>query len=312
MIARGLTLSPITARLFVSATGNEGERDAEAQHDLADHERAVGVRRRARESVARGSGSPTVARTAESPKEPGHDRRPGVAADGCSEAGGEKADREHQRDHWSEGLADRRMRSVDGVGPGDAAQVRGGQQQHPDVHHPGEAERDHHIPFADPQQARPIVSPVPACSRAGRERGRVHIDRVRHHGRAEHARRQQHRSGALETRNEAVEHGEAVRRADEQSGEEADRDDREQADDHGLERPLAVPALQREKGHRDHTDNEAADEERQAEEQVERDRAADHLGEVGGGRDELGLPPERPGEPAWSVARPGARACCAP
>ena len=37
----------------------------------------------------------------------------------------------------------------------------------------------------------------------------------------------------------------------------------------------------------------AAEQQRQAEQQVQGDRAADHLGEVGGDRDHLGLHPER-------------------
>ena len=72
---------------------------------------------------------------------------------------------------------------------------------------------------------------------------------------------------------------------------EAEEDDRQEAGDRELE--LAVPArLQLEDRERDDRGHQAGDERRHAEEQVERDRGADELGEVGGDRDRLGLQPE--------------------
>jgi hypothetical protein len=63
-------------------------------------------------------------------------------------------------------------------------------------------------------------------------------------------------------------------------GDESHDDDREQADDHELERTLAARRLQQEQSHRDHADDHATEQHRYAEQQVERDRATDHLGDV--------------------------------
>ena len=72
---------------------------------------------------------------------------------------------------------------------------------------------------------------------------------------------------------------------------EAEEDDREKAGDRELE--LAVPAgLQLEDRERDDRGHQAGDERRDAEEQVQRDRRADELREVGGDGDRLGLQPQ--------------------
>ena len=105
-----------------------------------------------------------------------------------------------------------------------------------------------------------------------RERG-VEVDRVRHHGRAEHARGEQHGPGVLEPRHEPL------RRAAPQStgltttpGDEPDGDDREQRHHDRLERPLPPGRLQREDRDRDHADQHAAGEQRDAEQDLQRDR----------------------------------------
>ena len=75
--------------------------------------------------------------------------------------------------------------------------------------------------------------------------------------------------------------------------EEAEDDEPEQPGDHGLEAPVAL-GLQPEdrKGH-DGRD-EPGREERHVEEEVQRDRRADELGQVGRHGDELGLHPQAP------------------
>ena len=95
-----------------------------------------------------------------------------------------------------------------------------------------------------------------------------------------------------------------VGRRDEHADREPDRDDREQAHDDELERARAAPRLQDEQHDRDGARDEAAPDERDAEQQVERDRAADHLGEVGGHGDELGLQPVRAPAPPIADAPP--------
>ena len=67
-----------------------------------------------------------------------------------------------------------------------------------------------------------------------------------------------------------------------------------------LEAPVAA-ALQREDREGDDGGHEAGGEQRDAEEQVQRDRRADELGEVGRHRDELGLDPQAPGDGAREV-----------
>jgi hypothetical protein len=124
-------------------------------------------------------------------------------------------------------------------------------------------------------------------------KGGVHVNRVRHHGGAEHAGGQQHRSHAVEPRHEPAENGTAVRRTDHEAREEADRDDGEQAHDHAFEGPLPESALQCEQPHRHRADDHAAEEQREVEQQLQGDRAAEHLGQVGGEGDQLRLRPER-------------------
>ena len=73
---------------------------------------------------------------------------------------------------------------------------------------------------------------------------------------------------------------------------------------------LPAPVLDSEQQHRDHAGDDPADQQRQIEQQVQGDRPADDLGQVGGDRDHLGLHPEgQPGGARGSVAdRLGQRA----
>ena len=125
----------------------------------------------------------------------------------------------------------------------------------------------------------------------------VRVDRVRHDRRAEDGCRQQHRSGALEARNQPADDAAGVGRGEEHAEREADRDDREQPDHHELERPRAPPGLHQQQDDRDRSGDDAAPQQRDAEEQVQRDGSADDLGDVGRHRDELGLQPVRASRP---------------
>ena len=73
--------------------------------------------------------------------------------------------------------------------------------------------------------------------------------------------------------------------------EEAAEDDQQEAGDRELEAPVAA-RLQPEDRERDDRGDQAGGERRDAEQQVERDRGADELRQVGGDRDRLGLQPE--------------------
>ena len=90
--------------------------------------------------------------------------------------------------------------------------------------------------------------------------------------------------GAVEVRDQAAGERAAVDADLQQVVEEAEADDPEQAGDRELEAAVAA-RLQREDRERDHRGDQAGGERRDAEEQVERDRGADELGEVGGDRD---------------------------
>ena len=133
-----------------------------------------------------------------------------------------------------------------------------------------------------------------------RERG-VEVDGVRHDGGTEHAGGEQDGRRAVEARHEAAGGGTPVDRAHEEPGEEADRDHGEQPDDDGLERALPASGLHGEDADRDDADDEPAERQRNAEQQVECDGAADDLGQVGGGGDQFGLHPERA---AWPGRQP--------
>ena len=79
--------------------------------------------------------------------------------------------------------------------------------------------------------------------------------------------------------------------------EEAEADDPEEGGDRELEAAVAL-RLQPEDRERDDGRDQAGGERRHAEQQVERDRGADELGEVGGDRDRLRLHPQAPGDRA--------------
>ena len=76
----------------------------------------------------------------------------------------------------------------------------------------------------------------------------------------------------------------------EQRADQPEQDHPEQAGDGPLERSVAA-ALQREQPERHDPGDHPAGEQRDPEQQVQRDRAADHLGQVGGDGHQLGLHP---------------------
>ena len=121
----------------------------------------------------------------------------------------------------------------------------------------------------------------------------VQVDDVRHDRRAEDADGEHDAVGAVEAGHEA---GEQRARVDVDLGEvveEAEADDPEEARDGQLEAPVAA-LLQREDAERDDRGDQPRRERRHAEQQVERDRRADELGEVGRDRDDLRLRPTGP------------------
>ena len=163
---------------------------------------------------------------------------------------------------------------------------------------PGDAHRDRHVDPLEAQQPAALA----LVARRGPALGerRMQVDHVRHHGGAEDAGGQQQRVGALEARDEAAGDPGGVVRDHQRVDQEAEQDHAEHPGDHDLEPPVAA-RLQAEQPERDDGGDETGGQQRHAEQQVERDRRADELREVGRHRDQLRLDPQaerdRPREP---------------
>ena len=167
---------------------------------------------------------------------------------------------------------------------------RSGGDQHAHVDHAGNAHRDEHVDELEAEE--PSLRVVALRDDAVLRQGRVQVDHVRHHGRAEDPDREQHALRTVEPRDEAAEHRAGIGVGDEHLDREAGDDHHDQRGDHCFETPEPV-RLERKDPERGDTGDEGGREQRDPEEQVDRDRSADELGEVGRHRDHLGLKPER-------------------
>ncbi len=118
---------------------------------------------------------------------------------------------------------------------------------------------------------------------------------MRHHGRANDADRDVERSGVgddLTRGNKAAEDGAGAWRGQYDLDRKADEDHDQQRDNEGFQR--AEAALHQEQDEKCvRRRDERPDDQRNAEEQIERDRRADHLGEVAGNDRRLAGEPER-------------------
>jgi hypothetical protein len=181
--------------------------------------------------------------------------------------------------------------SLDRVELGQAARVeqRCGDDQHRHVDQAGDAHRDRHVQALEAQQLAPLAVVARADAVLGERR--VQVDDVRHDRRAEDAGGQQHAVGVLEGGDEAGDRLAGVEADAQRVVEEAEQDHAEHAGDRQLE--AAVPAaLQRQDPEGDGRRDQAGREQRDAEQQVQGDRRAHELGEVGRHRDQLGLHPQ--------------------
>ena len=124
---------------------------------------------------------------------------------------------------------------------------------------------------------------------------RVQVDDVRHDRGAEDGRGQQHGVGAGEARDEALGGRAGVEADPQRVVEEAEDDEPEQPGDDGLEAPVALASAAPRIAKATTAVMRPGGEERHVEEQVQRDRGADELRQVGGHGDELGLDPQPPG-----------------
>jgi hypothetical protein len=124
------------------------------------------------------------------------------------------------------------------------------------------------------------------------EQRRVEVDHVRHHRRAEDPDRQQDRLATCELRQEGVLADGAQRWLRvEELAQVANADHAHDRCDHGLEGPEAE-ALQAEDRNGGDAGEQRCRKERDAEQEVEAERSAQELREVGRHRDQLGLDPE--------------------
>jgi hypothetical protein len=121
----------------------------------------------------------------------------------------------------------------------------------------------------------------------------VQVDDVRHDRRAEDAGGEQDRVGPGEVRHEALDRLAGVEADPHRVVEEAEQDHAEHPGDDELEAPVA-PALEPEDGEGDDRGDDPGGQQRDAEQEVQRDRGADELGQVGGHGDQLGLDPQPP------------------
>lgn len=204
----------------------------------------------------------------------------------------EQPDCEHRCDGGTECPRDRGVCAFDGVGAGSVAQGGRGEQQHADVDAACDEQASGHIPSRGAHDAVELRSWFDLAVSSARQ-GRVQVDRVRHHGGAEHRRGEQDGVGACEPGHET---GGGVGGGDvgeQQTAQEPDGDDRQHAHHDVFEGALTSTVVYRQDQHRHGAGDETADEQWKAEQQVQSDRAADDLGDVGGDGHDLGLDPER-------------------
>ena len=155
-----------------------------------------------------------------------------------------------------------------------------------------------------------LAAVVDAVAEAARlHHAGMQVEIVRHHGRAEDAEREiEHvRIGDdLGGRREAADHRAPFRIGHRDLDRKAQRDDAEQRDDEGLDPAEAEVLHPQDEEHVERGDQHA-DLERNAEQQIEPDRGADHLGEIGGADRDLGQHPQRPRHRARKCVAAGLR-----
>ncbi len=188
---------------------------------------------------------------------------------------------------WAEPVVDV-VESRDAGQPGRVEDSRA-DQQHAHVDQPGDDHGDDHVDALEAEEALLLARVLPHDA-ALRQR-RVEVDHVRHHRRAEDPGGEQHALRAVEARDQTRRRPGRARPGVEHLEGEAREDHADEAGDHRLELPEAL-GLERKDPERRHAGDEACREERDAEQEVEAERGADELGEVGGHRDHLGLQPE--------------------
>ncbi len=168
-------------------------------------------------------------------------------------------------------------------------QHRGGRDEHAGVDEPGEPEREDDVDHLEPEHLAPLLGG--AADHAPLGERRVQVDDVRHHGRAEDADGEQDRAAAGERGDESAGDLGGLRAREEHLRAERQHDHEHEPRDERLELANAT-LLHREDGEGDDGRDEGGGQQRHTEEQVDRDRRPQELGEVAGHRGELALEPE--------------------
>ena len=136
-----------------------------------------------------------------------------------------------------------------------------------------------------------LAVPVP-------DEGGVQVDRVRHHGGAEHADGQQRAVGAGQPRHQPAAAAAGSGGATNSPARKPTATIDQQPDDDAFEGALAAPVLGQQQGGGDGDGDQRADDQRQVEEELQGEGPADDLGDVGGHGHQLGLHPVRQPGPA--------------
>ena len=214
-----LRWGPMTARLRVRRDQRDDrERDAEAEHHLREHQGPGGVgadgqqddRGDQGDHAADQQGDPAVEQAL-------HDRRARVGADGGrGQAGREQADGERDRRCRCRAAATIASYApgIESV-PGTPRRPDAASSSRPMLTAPAMASAmptSHRVARSSSRERRAGGAAVPVAGE-----GRVHVDRVRHDGRAEHRGGEQDRVGAVEARDEPGQHAAGVGRRDEQA-----------------------------------------------------------------------------------------------
>ena len=179
------------------------------------------------------------------------------------------------------------VRHIDVVG----VQRGRGDGEHRNVDEAGQTHRDDHVPLLEVEDL--LLLFLGRTDDSTLREGRVQVDHVWHHRRAQDARAQEHALGAIEAGRDEAGRDRAHRWPGEDDLErECGDDDADQHRDHGLEAP--EPArLQGEDAERGEGGDDPGHEQRDGwKEQMDADGRADELGEVGGHGDDLGLQPQ--------------------
>ena len=178
------------------------------------------------------------------------------------------------------------------AGVEEASRVEDGcrSREHGHVDEPGDAHRDHDVDPLEMKDLAPSLGVGPddsfLCQR------RVEVDDVGHHGGAEDAGGEEDRLRTVELRHEGPGRDRApVWLGAQDFQAEGDDDHPDEHRDRRLE-AAKTEGLQSENAECSHAREQRCGEERDAEDQVQAQRRADELGEVGGHRDQLRLDPE--------------------